>query len=102
MTRNRTMGQQFWKYVRDYLTMHLPKIRCVSPRTVDSYRQSIAMYCVFLKEHSQIKFSNVSFDPYHTRFGSDVHPVVTEEKVRGGNLQCQAVRSQVVTQVLRG
>ena len=63
MTRNRTMGQQFWKYVRDYLTMHLPKIRCVSPRTVDSYRQSIAMYCVFLKEHSQIKFSNVSFDP---------------------------------------
>jgi integrase/recombinase XerD len=49
MTRNRTPGQQFWQYVRDYLTVNLPRIRCLSPRTVDSYRQSIAMYCSFLK-----------------------------------------------------
>ena len=62
MTRNRKPGQQFWQYVRDYLTVNLPRIRCLSPRTVDSYRQSIAMYCSFLKEQSGIEFSGVSFE----------------------------------------
>ena len=62
MTRNRKPGHQFWQYVRDYLTVNLPRIRRLSPRTVDSYRQSIAMYCLFLKEQSGIKFSKVSFE----------------------------------------
>lgn len=62
MTRNRKPGQQFWQYVRDYLTVNLPRIRCLSPRTVDSYRQSIAIYCLFLKEQSGIEFSRVSFE----------------------------------------
>ena len=62
MTRNRRPGHQFWQYVRDYLTVNLPRIRRLSPRTIDCYRQSIAMYCLFLKEQSGIKFSKVSFD----------------------------------------
>jgi len=62
MTRNRKPGQQFWQYVREYLTVNLPRIRCLSPQTVDSYRQSIAMYCLFLKEQSKIEFSRVSFE----------------------------------------
>jgi len=61
MKGNRKSGRQFWQYVRDYLTVNLPRIRCLSPRTVDSYRQSIALYCLFLKEQSGIEFSNVSF-----------------------------------------
>lgn len=59
---SRKSGQQFWKYVRGYLTIYLPKIRGLSPRTIDSYRESIAMYCNFLKEQIGIKFSVVSFD----------------------------------------
>ena len=62
MAQNRTPGQQFWKYVRDYLTVHLPKIRGLSAHTVDSYRQSIRSFCVFLEEHHRVRFSNVSFD----------------------------------------
>lgn len=62
MAQTRARGQQFWKYVRDYLTVHLPKIRGLSAHTVDSYRQSIRSFCVFLEEHRQVKFSNVSFD----------------------------------------
>ena len=62
MTRNKKSGQQFWQYVRDYLTVNLPRIRCLSPRTVDSYSQSIAMYCSFLKAKSGIEFSRVSFE----------------------------------------
>jgi len=62
MTRNRSSGQEFWKYVRNYLTVYLPRIRCLSPRTIDSYRQSISMYCTFLKEQSSLEFSKVSFE----------------------------------------
>ena len=98
MTRNKTLGQQFWKYVRDYLTMHLPKIRCVSPRTVDSYGQSIAMYCVFLKEHSHIKFSNVSFD--HITRDSVVTFIQWLRKRRCGAATCN-VRLSALKSLLR-
>jgi site-specific recombinase XerD len=50
--------------VRDYLTVNLPKIRGLSPRTVDSYRQSIATYCSFLKEKSGTEFSRMSFERF--------------------------------------
>ena len=62
MRRNNTSGSQFWKYVRDYLTVHLPRIRGLSAHTVQSYRHSVRSFCVFLEEHSGIKFSNISFD----------------------------------------
>lgn len=62
MSRNRRSGQELWKYVRSYLTVYLPRIRGLSPRTVESYRQSISMYCRFLKEENRIDFSRTSFD----------------------------------------
>ena len=62
MSRNDTSRSQFWKYVRDYLTVHLPRIRGLSAHTVQSYGQSIRSFCVFLEEHREIKFSNMSFD----------------------------------------
>lgn len=62
MTKNSCSRQEFWKYVRNYLTVYLPRIRCLSPNTIDSYRQSIAIYCSFLKEQSKIEFSKVSFE----------------------------------------
>ena len=64
MTGNSTSGQQFWKCVREYLTVHLPKIRCCSVHTVDSYRRSIGRYCEFLKAQHRIKFANVSWDHF--------------------------------------
>ena len=64
MTGNSAPGQQFWKYVREYLTVQLPKIRCCSVHTVDSYRRSIGMYCDFLKAQHRIKFANVSWDHF--------------------------------------
>ena len=64
MTGNSAPGQQFWKYVREYLTVQLPKIRCCSVHTVDSYRRSIGMYCDFLEAQHRIKFANVSWDHF--------------------------------------
>lgn len=62
MTRNRKAADQFWQHVRNYLTVNLPKIRGLSPRTVDSYRQSIATYCSFMKEKNGTEFSKLSFE----------------------------------------
>ncbi|MCF6334170.1 MAG: site-specific integrase [Spirochaetales bacterium] len=62
MAVNNTSEKEFWKYIRNYLTVYLPKIRCLSPKTIDSYRQSITLYCSFLKEKSNIDFSKVSFE----------------------------------------
>ena len=62
MDKNSRSAQELWKYVRSYLTVYLPRIRGLSPRTVESYRESISMYCMFLKEDSRIDFSKTSFD----------------------------------------
>ena len=62
MMRNRTSGEELWRHIRSYLTVYLPKIRDLSPRTIDSYRHSISMYCSFLEKHHSIDFSKVSFD----------------------------------------
>ena len=62
MTNNQMSGKPFWYYVRHYLTVYLPKIRYLSPQTIDTYRQSIAMFCTFLKEEDGIKFSVIAFE----------------------------------------
>jgi len=62
MAGNNTSEKEFWKYIRNYLTVYLPKIRCLSPKTIDSYRQSITLYCSFLKEQDNLDFSKVSFE----------------------------------------
>jgi len=62
MNGSKESVQSLWKHVRRYLTVYLPRIRGLSPRTVESYRQSIGMYCRFLKEASRISFANISFD----------------------------------------
>jgi len=63
MSRSEDMPkQELWRHVRKYLTIYLPRIRDLSPRTVDSYRQSISLYCSFLKEYHNTDFSRISFD----------------------------------------
>jgi len=62
MTRNNTSKKQFWQHIRNYLTVYLPKIRCLSPRTIESYGQSISLYCTFLKDQYNLDFSKISFE----------------------------------------
>jgi site-specific recombinase XerD len=96
MSRNRKPGDQFWQHVRNYLTIYLPRIRGLSPRTVDSYRQSIATYCSFLKEKSDTEFSRVSFE--HVTRSSVLKFIqwLRDERSCGlatGNLRLSALKS---------
>jgi len=64
MNSSNESSQVLWKYIRQYLTVYLPRLRGRSPRTVESYRQSIAMYCQCLKETGGIRLANISFDHF--------------------------------------
>lgn len=62
MNNRKKHDQVFWKFVRSYLIVYMPKIRCLSPKTIESYSQSISQYCLFLKERFKIEFSKVTFE----------------------------------------
>ena len=101
MDKNSRSAQELWKYVRSYLTVYLPRIRGLSPRTVESYRESISMYCLFLKEASRIDFSKTSFD--HVTRDSVMKFVqsLRKPRMRSLNMQSETLLPQVTSQVLR-
>jgi len=51
----------FFKLVRNFLTLYLPKNRCYSPNTVKAYRDTINLFREFLQERKDIPFTKISF-----------------------------------------
>lgn len=51
----------FFKLVRNFLTIYLPKNRCYSPNTVKAYRDTINLFREFLQEQKDIPFTKISF-----------------------------------------
>jgi integrase/recombinase XerD len=52
----------FFKHVRGFLTIFLPKNRCYSDHTVRAYRDTLNLFRRFLQEEKAISFTNISFD----------------------------------------
>ena len=53
---------RFFKYVRGFLTVYLPKQKCYSENTVKAYRDSINLLRVFLEKEKHVPFTKISFD----------------------------------------
>ena len=53
---------QFFKFVRSFLTVYLPKSRCYSSNTVKAYRDTINLFRMFLMERKNIPFTKISFN----------------------------------------
>lgn len=51
----------FFKLVRSFLTVYLPKNRCYSVNTVKAYRDTINLFRGYLQEQKNISFSKISF-----------------------------------------
>lgn len=51
----------FFKLVRSFLTVYLPKNRCYSVNTVKAYRDTINLFRAYLQEQKNIPFSKISF-----------------------------------------
>jgi len=52
----------FFKYVRGFLTVFLPKNKCCSRNTIKAYRDSLNLFRRFLLEKKGIAFTQISFD----------------------------------------
>ena len=52
---------RFFRYVRDFLLVYLPKNRCFSGNTVKSYRDAITLLCTFVRVEKKLDFSEITF-----------------------------------------
>ena len=51
----------FFKTIRDFLTVYLPKQKNASPNTIKSYRETLNLLLKFLEEKKKIPLHKVSF-----------------------------------------
>lgn len=52
----------FFKHVRGFLTVFLPKNKCYSQHTVKAYRDTLNLFRQFLYEEKKTSFTNITFD----------------------------------------
>ena len=57
-----TCDDSFFKQVRGFLTVYLPKHKCCSPNTVKAYRDTLNLFRHFLREKKGIAFTGLRFD----------------------------------------
>jgi site-specific recombinase XerD len=55
-------GADFWIYARSFLHTYLPKVRNLSPNTIESYKQSLNFYINYLETQIGIERQDMTFD----------------------------------------
>lgn len=58
---NKKTDDTFFKLVRNFLTVYLPKNRCYSFNTIKAYRDTINLFREFMLEEKDIPFTKISF-----------------------------------------
>lgn len=54
--------ERFFRLVRDFLLVYLPRHRCCSPHTVKAYRDTLQLFRRFLQEEKDLPFPRMTFD----------------------------------------
>jgi site-specific recombinase XerD len=57
-----TRDDRFFRLVRDFLLIYLPKNRCDSPHTVKSYREALQLLRTYLKDERGLEWTQITFD----------------------------------------
>jgi integrase/recombinase XerD len=60
----RTDAPDLFGFARDYLHAYMPKIRALSPKTIEAYRISLECFLGYLAEAEHIEREHVSFDHF--------------------------------------
>lgn len=77
------IDDRFFKYVRNFLLVYLPKNRCCSENTVKAYRDTIHLLRTFMKEQKGFSFSKITFDRLnHVLIGEFLDWLQTKRKCR--------------------
>ena len=59
---NKSIEDAFFKYVRSFLTVYLPRNKCYSSNTIKAYRDTINLLRLFLWERRKVPFTDITFD----------------------------------------
>lgn len=59
---NKSIKGDFFKYVRSFLTVYLPRNKYYSSNTIKAYRDTINLLRLFLSDQKKIPFTEITFD----------------------------------------
>jgi integrase/recombinase XerD len=57
-----TGAPDFFSYARDYLHVYMPRVRAMSPKTIEAYRISLECFLGYLDQAGHVPREHVSFD----------------------------------------
>ena len=86
----------FFKTIRGFLTVYLPKQKCASPNTIKSYRETLNLLLKFLEEKKKIQLHKASFsDLGHKTVGDFLEWIENSRKcsVSTRNQRLMAIKS---------
>ncbi len=59
-----TGAPDFFSYARDYLHVYMPRVRALSPKTIEAYRISLECFLGYLAETEHVHREHVCFDHF--------------------------------------
>jgi site-specific recombinase XerC len=60
----RTDAPDLFSFARDYLHTYMPRVRGLSPKTIQAYRISLECFLDFLAENEHVRRDHVTFDHF--------------------------------------